>query len=115
MINRQSLLEGIISSFPICIAFTLIFFFLGMSANLREISLVEITIMSATIFSVPLQSFIIENKNYSLWFIVVNSFIFNHKFMLMSANLISTWQKRKLLMIPMLHFVCNSTYYLLCE
>lgn len=109
IIHKPSFKSGIQHSYPICIAFSLMYAALGMMGHAKGISLGKMVAMSATIFAVPLQALVINNQELTVLTTIINAFILNFKFLLMSAVLIPLW-KRKFLTIPSLHFICNSTY-----
>lgn len=109
MFNKESFKSGISHSYPICIAFTFMYAALGMLGHAKGLSLAKMVVMSATIFAVPLQALVINNQDMTILTTIFNAFILNFKFLLMSSVLITFWQ-RKLLNIPSLHFICNSTY-----
>jgi predicted branched-subunit amino acid permease len=109
MLTKDSFKSGVLHSYPICIAFTFMYSALGMLGHAKGLSLSKLVVMSATIFAVPLQALVINNQELTIVTTVINSFILNFKFLLMSSVLIPLWH-RKALTIPSLHFICNSTY-----
>lgn len=109
MLDKNSFKSGISHSYPICIAFLFMYSALGMLGHARGIDLIEMVVMSATIFAVPLQALVIDSAGASIFAVIVNAFILNFKFLLMTSVLIPLW-KKKLLTIPSLHFICGSTY-----
>lgn len=114
MLNIHDLKQGIKSSLPICVAFFLCFSSLGLLAHAKELSFIEATLLTATIFAGPSQTFVINNHDLSLWAVALNIIILNFKFILMSALIVPLWQKRKRLTIPALYFMCSSAY-LVCS
>jgi predicted branched-subunit amino acid permease len=114
MLNKQDLKTGIKNSLPICVAFLLCFSSLGLLAHAKNLSFIEATLLTATIFAGPSQTFVINNNDLSLWAVALNIIILNFKFILMSALIVPLWQKRKRLAIPALYFMCSSAY-LVCS
>ncbi len=107
---NQSALDGMRSSYPICLAIALLFFSLGTLANLGGLSLAQAVVMTMGIFAAPLQAFIIDNQDISIWATVVNSVILNFKFLLMSAALVPLWPKLNIRSLPALHLITSSIY-----
>lgn len=109
MIDRHSFVSGALHSYPICIAFIFMYSALGMLGHANGCSLLELSTMSASIFSVPLQAFFLNNPDLSILTTVLNTLVLNFRFFLMSAILLPAW-KKNIFTIPSLHFVCGSTY-----
>lgn len=109
MFNKDSFKSGVSHSYPICIAFGFMYSALGMLGHAKGLSIYKMVVMSATIFAVPLQALVINNQELTIITTMLNAFILNFKFLLMSSVLIPLWH-RKILTIPSLHFICNSTY-----
>lgn len=107
--KRAIFIDGIRHSYPVCIAFALMFAAIGMLGHAKGFGLSKMLIMSATIFAVPLQALVINNYHVPLLVLAINAAILNSRILLMSSVLVSKWRKR-LMTIPSLHFVCSSTY-----
>jgi predicted branched-subunit amino acid permease len=110
MLDKKSFIDGLYGSIPICLAFTLLYSSLGLMGNASQLSLFETTFLSATIFAGPSQVFVMDNQDLSLWVLILNIFVLNFKFVLMSSMILPYWQHRKRLKIPGLYFMCSSAY-----
>lgn len=91
MFNKDSFKSGVSHSYPICIAFTFMYSALGMLGHAKGIDIYKMVGMSATIFAVPLQALIINNQELTVITTILNAFILNFKFLLMSSVLIPLW------------------------
>lgn len=103
-------LQGARVSYPIYIAFVLMFGSLAMLAHSAGVSLGETMLMTGLIFAVPLQALLIENPDFSLWAAGIAALVLNFKFMLMSAVVLPLWHKQHMLKIASLQFMTSSTY-----
>lgn len=110
MFDRKSFNDGLSSSIPICLAFTLLFSSLGLFANSKGLNFIEAVFLTATIFAGPSQVFVMDNQDLSFWVLAANIFVLNFKFLLMSILAISLWHNRKRFRIPGLFFMCSSAY-----
>lgn len=110
MFDCKSFNNGLSSSIPICLAFTLLFSSLGLFANSKGLNLFESVFLTATIFAGPAQVFVMDNQDLSFWALAANIFVLNFKFLLMSILAIPLWHNRKRLRIPGLYFMCSSAY-----
>ena len=106
---ENSFIDGIKHSYPVCIAFLFIFSSIGMLGHAENFNLVQMLIMSITIFAGPSQALIINNYDIPILALAINAFILNFKFILMSSVLLPLW-RRSTMTIPSLHFICSSTY-----
>ncbi|MES2253098.1 MAG: AzlC family ABC transporter permease [Pseudomonadota bacterium] len=110
MLNKKSFTLGLYGSIPICIAFTLLFSSLGLLSNAKGLTLLEATVLTATIFAGPSQVFVMDNQDLSLWALALNIFVLNFKFVLMSAMILPLWPHGKRFKVPALYFMCSSAY-----
>lgn len=108
--DKKSFIDGLYGSVPICIAFTLLFSSLGLLANAHGLTLLEATVLTATVFAGPSQVYVMENQDLSLWVLALNIFVLNFKFVLMSAMVLPFWKMGKRLKVPALYFMCSSAY-----
>ncbi|MFI4984169.1 MAG: AzlC family ABC transporter permease [Rickettsiales bacterium] len=110
MLDKKSFILGVAHSFPICIAFTLIYASLGTLGHARGISLAEMVVMSAAVFATPIMAFITSSNDLSIVSVVIAAIILQFKFILMATVLLTRWHYDKKHAIPSLHFLCASTY-----
>lgn len=54
MLHKNSFITGVKHSYPVCIAFTLIYAALGMLGHARGVTLAEMVMMSVTVFATPI-------------------------------------------------------------
>lgn len=114
MFEKKSFTDGLKASAPICLAFIFLFSSLGLLSNANNLSLVNSVLLSATIFAGPIQAFVINNQDASLWVVALNTFVLNFKFVLMSSMTILFWNQSKRYKVPGLFFMCSSAY-LVCS
>lgn len=110
LIDKQSFINGVKHSWPVCVASFFMYIALGVMGALHNMSLTQSTVMTMTMFTVPLQNFITCNQELSLAGIALSTFILSFRFTLMSVVLLTIWKKPKILSVPSLYFVCNGTY-----
>lgn len=108
--DKKSFCKGLFDSYPICVAVSMMYLAFGILANINGLTLYNSTLMTATIFAVPLQLLLIENQDFNLLTIITNTIFLNLKFALMAASLVSFWSQLKLSNLLSLHFVANSNY-----
>ena len=108
--DKVSLYKGLKSSPPACLALFMVFASIGLLAHNKGLSLANTILMSISIFAAPLQALLLENNNESVWFVIINTFVLNFKFLLMSAAILPSLHTTKFRAIFALYFTTNSVY-----
>ena len=112
--DRSDFVQGCIDSAPVCIAFVLMFFSIGVLLASAGFSLVESVMMTVLVHAAPLQVFIGQSGGSAgLWALVAITLLVNFRFMIMSSVLCEQFKSVSLLkMILSVQLLSVSTFTL---
>lgn len=87
-VKNDEFVKGCIDSFPVCLAFTFMFFSIGVLLASAGFTLIQSIVMTLAVHAAPLQVFIGQSDgSIGIWALVMITLLVNFRFMIMSSVL----------------------------